>query len=211
MNNNIKQEMNKIEIPKELRGRSKAGVTKANLEMHNSKRRWFFNIGPAIAVSLAVGIFALNYFTNDSPENPIIKTIEYSNTFDLADTRQLVGWSDNVFIGKVLEQSGTKSLDGIPETQFKVEVTDQIKGELDGTVIVNQQGGYEDKELILVEGDQLLKDGQLYLFVTKHLKEESWHTLVPVYGDILITNEEAKKGFIEKYTAAYENEIPFEF
>ena len=41
------------------------------------------------------------------------------------------------------------------------------------------------------------------------MKEENWNTLVPVYGDILIANEEAKKELIEKYTTAYKNEIPF--
>jgi hypothetical protein len=209
MSNKIKQEMNRIEIPKELSKRSEMGVSKAKLEMGSSKFRWSVIIGPAIAASLALGIFAPNYFTNNLPENPIIKTIENSSAFDLSDTRQLVGWGDNVFIGKVLVQDGTKSLDGIPETQFKVEVTDNIKGEFDGTVIVNQQGGYKEQELILVENDQLLKEGQSYLFVTKYLEEENWHTLVPVYGDILITNEDEKEELIEKYTTAYENEIPF--
>lgn len=210
MSNKIKQEMNRIEIPKELSKRSKMGVSKAKLEMGNSRFRWSFIIGPAIAASLALGIFTSNYFTNNPPENPIIKTIENSSAFDLSDTPQLVGWADNVFIGKVLVQDGTKSLDGIPETQFKVEVTDNIKGELDGPVIVNQQGGYKEDELILVEDDQLLKEGQSYLFVTKYLEEENWHTLVPVYGDILINNVDVKENLIKKYKTAYENEIPFE-
>jgi hypothetical protein len=202
--------MNRIEIPNELSERSKIGVSKAKIEMGNSKFRWSFIIGPAIAASLALGIFVPNYFTNNPPERLIIKTIENSSAFDLSDTRQLVGWADNVFIGKVLVQDGNKSLDGIPETQFKVEVTDNIKGELDGTVIVNQQGGYKGKELILVDDDQLLKEGQSYLFVTKYLKEENWHTLVPVYGDILITNVDVKENLIKKFKTAYENEIPFE-
>lgn len=210
MSNKIKQEMKRIEIPKELSNRSKMGVSKAKLEMGNSKVRWSFIIGPAIAASLALGIFASNYFTNNPPENPIIKTIENSSAFDLSDTPQLVGWADNVFIGKVLVQDGTKSLDGIPETQFKVEVTDNIKSELEGTVIINQQGGYKEHELILVENDQLLKEGQSYLFVTKYLEEENWHTLVPVYGDILINNVDVKENLIKKYKTAYENEIPFE-
>ncbi|MET1013644.1 MAG: hypothetical protein ABWX61_03925 [Paenisporosarcina sp.] len=88
-------------------------------------------------------------------------------------------------------------------------MTDNIKGELDETVIVNQQGGYNEKELILVENDQLLKEGQLYLFVTKYLEEENWHTLVQFYGDIFITNVDEKEYLIKKYKTAYENEIPF--
>ncbi|MDQ8739459.1 hypothetical protein [Paenibacillus sp. LHD-38] len=212
MSNKIKQEMNKIEIPKELSERSEIGVSKAKLEMGNSKRRWTFVIASVMAASLALAIFGPNYFTNNPPENPGIRIIDLSKistAFDVSDTRRLVGWADNVFIGKVIGQDGTKSIDGFPETQFKVEVSDNIKGEFNGTVIVNQQGGYKGNELILIENDQLLQEGQSYLFVTRHLKKENWNTLVPVYGDILITNEEAKKELIEKYTTAYKNEILF--
>ena len=210
MNKKIMQEINKIEIPKELSERSKLGVEKAKSEMAYSKRRWSFGIVPIIVASMVLGVFVPNFFINNSPENPIIKTIEYSNAFDISDTRKLVGWADNVFIGEVKIQSGTKSLDGIPETQFKVEVTDNIKGEFDGTITVNQQGGYKENELILIENDQLIQEGQSYLFVTKYLEEENWHTLVPVYGDILITNEDEKEELIMKYTTAYKNEVPFE-
>ncbi|MDQ8737882.1 hypothetical protein [Paenibacillus sp. LHD-38] len=108
-----------------------------------------------------------------------------------------------------MKQNGTKSLDGFPETQFKVEVYENVKGKFNGIVIVNQQGGYQGDELVLIENDQLVNEGQSYLFVTKHLKEENWNTLVPVYGDILIDNEEAKKELIDKFTTAYKNEIPF--
>ena len=210
MNNNIKQEINKIEIPEELSERGKLGVTKAKLEMDKSKRKWPFILAPALAVALALGIFAPSYFTNNLTENPVTKTIEHSSAFDISDPQRLVGWADNVFIGTVLKQDGAKSIDGIPETQFEVEVSDNIKGDINGTVIVNQQGGYKDDELILVENDQLLQEGKSYLFVTKHLEEEGWNTLVPVYGDILIATNEDKINIVEKYKKAYAEEIPFE-
>ena len=202
MSNKIKQEMNKIEIPKEISIRSKIGISKGKLERNKPRFKRSFIIAPAIVASLALGIFTSSYFTNDSiPENPMIKTMEYNSSFDLEDTPRLIGWADNVFIGKVIKQSGTKSLGGIPETQFEVEVTENIKGDLEG---------YTDEELILVENDPLLKEGQLYLFVTKYLKEENWHTLVPVYGDILIKNDVERNNLIEEYKIEYENEIPFE-
>jgi hypothetical protein len=184
-------------------------VVLGGVEMRYSKSRWSFVLGSLIVASIALAIFAPNYFTNNPPENPVIRTFASSNAFDVTDTCRLVGWADNVFVGKVIKQVGTKSLDGNPETQFKVEVSDNVKGEFNGTVIVNQQGGFKRNELILFENDQLLHDGQSYLFVTKHLKEENWNTLIPVYGDILIANEEDKKELIEKYTTAYKNEIPF--
>lgn len=209
MSNKIKQEMNKIEIPKELSERSKMGVSKAKLEMGKSKRRWSYIIGPVIAASLALGIFGPNYFTNNPPENPTIQTMEMNTVIDIYNPREVVGFSNNVFVGKVIKQVGSKSLSSYPETQFEVEVFDTIKGELEGTIKVNQQGGYEGDNLFLMEDDKLLVEGETYLFATRYLKEENWHTVIPVGGDILINNEEERKKLIEKYTNAYENEVPF--
>ena len=122
---------------------------------------------------------------------------------------QVVGFSDNVFLGKVIKQVGTKSLSVYPETQFEVEVMDNIKGELKGTVKVNQAGGFEGDELFLMEDDKQLIEGNTYLFATRYLKEENWYTVIPVGGDIPVNSDEEKKELIEKYKKAYEEEIPF--
>ncbi|WP_066322450.1 hypothetical protein [Bacillus sp. FJAT-29814] len=210
MNNKIKQEIDKIEIPIELHDRSKMGVSKAKLEMGGSKRKWYYILAPVFVALLALAIVSPNLFSNEPPENPTIRTIEFSNAFDVSDARKLVGWSNNVFIGKVIDQVGNVSSGGVPETQFKVEVSENIKGNLNGTVIVNQQGGYDGDELILVEKDQLLQKGKSFLFITRKMEEKDWHSLVPVYGDIEITNEDFKREQVEKYKKAYEEEIPFE-
>lgn len=210
MNDKLIKEMNKIEIPRELSERSKIGVEKAKREVPRSNKKWYIFAAPALAAAVALSIAGPGLLSNKSTENPVIKTVEYNNTFDVSDPNRLVGWADSVFIGKVVEQSGTKSLAGLPETQFKVEVMDTIKGDIKGTVIVNQQGGYEGNELILVENDPLLENGKSYLFITKYLKDENWHTLVPVYGDIEITNESQKQELIEKFQKAYQEQIPFE-
>lgn len=210
MSDKLIKEMNKIEIPRELSERSKIGVEKAKREAPRSNKKWYIFAAPAIAATVALSIAGPGLLSNHTPENPVIKTVEYSSTFDVSDPNRLVGWADSVFVGKVVEQFGTKSLGGLPETQFKVEVMDTIKGDVKGTVIVNQQGGYEGKELVLVENDPLLENGKSYLFITKYLKEEKWHTLVPVYGDIEITSESKKLELINKYQKAYQQQIPFE-
>lgn len=209
MSNKIRQEMNRIEIPKELSERSRMGASKAKSEMGKSKRKWYFIIGPAIAASLALGIFLPNLITNNPPENPIIRTIETNTVIDINNPREVVGFSDNVFLGKVIKQVGTKSLNAYPETQFEVEVLDNIKGELKDTIKVNQQGGYDGEYLFLMENDKLLVEGQTYLFATRYLKEENWHTVIPVGGDIPFNSDEEKKELIEKYKKAYKEEIPF--
>ncbi|MFJ5718299.1 hypothetical protein [Neobacillus sp. NPDC093127] len=211
MNNNIKQEMDKIEIPKELSERSKMGISKAKLEMDKTKRKWSFIIGPAIAALLALGFFVPKFITNTPPENPIISTIETSSVIDIGNPREVVGFSDNVFFGKVIKQVGTKSLGGPPETQFEIEVLDNIKGELNGRIKVNQQGGFEGKYLFLIDDDKLLLEDQTYLFATKYESNENWHTLVPVGGDIPVNSDEDRKELIEQYKKAYQEEIPFKF
>ncbi|MRG85993.1 hypothetical protein [Salinibacillus xinjiangensis] len=203
MSNKIKQEMSNIKIPKELSERSKMGISKAKLEMGKSKRKWSYIVGPVIAAALALGIFGPNYFTDNPPENPTIQTMETNTVIDISNPREVVGFSDNVFVGKVIKQVGTKSLNSYPETQFEVEVLDNIKGELEGTITVNQQGGYEGDHLFLMEDDKLLVEGETYLFATRYLKEENWHTVIPVGGDIQINNEDESKELIDKYTNAY--------
>lgn len=211
MRNKIHSEMNKIEIPKELSDRSKIGVTKAKAEIENKpKKKWFAFAGPGLAAIIALGIASPGLLSDQPPKNPVIQTLQASYAFDVTDPQRLVGWADHVFIGKVVEMSGTSDEYGMLETQFKVEVAENIKGELQGQVMVNQQGGYEGENLILVENDQLLKEGESYLFISKKNEEQDWHTIVSVYGDIPINSEAHKEELISKYKKAYQEEIPFE-
>ncbi|RSD25511.1 hypothetical protein [Mesobacillus subterraneus] len=205
MSNNIRQEINKIEIPAELSTRSKKGIERAKAEMPSrSEKKWYFLAVPALAAALLFAIAGPDPFGYD------VITIQTSHAFDVSDSKKLVGWADDVFIGKVIKNEGTRDDDGMVETQFKVKVSHNIKGDLGGDVIVNQQGGYTGNTLVLVENDQLLKEGEQYLFITRHNTKGDWHTLVPVYGDILIENDQHKDALIAKYRDAYEQEIPFE-
>jgi hypothetical protein len=211
MSNKIHTEMNKIDIPSELSNRSKVGVQKAKAEMGKSNRKkWFTLAAPALAAMIALGIAGPGLLSDHPPKDPVIQTIQTSYAFDVTDTKRLVGWADHVFIGKVVEMSGTSDEYGMLETQFKVEVAENIKGDLQGEVTVNQQGGYEGKNLILVENDQLLEKGKSYLFVSRKNEEQNWHTVVSVYGNILINSEEQKEELLSKYKKAYQEEIPYQ-
>lgn len=69
MGNNIKQEVNKIEIPEKLSDRSRLGISQAKKEMNKGRKR--FNgkiIGVAAALILSLGAFALFY--NFDPNSP---------------------------------------------------------------------------------------------------------------------------------------------
>jgi hypothetical protein len=127
---------------------------------------------------------------------------------DFQDDRRLVGLVTNVFVGRVSSQSGTTVLDEFPETQFKVEVLENIKGTLTGTVTVNQQGGRQGDRLVLIEGDALLRPGQVYLFATRPYHERGWHTLVPRYGDLPIGDAQQRASLVARFKKAAQEQLP---
>jgi hypothetical protein len=118
-----------------------------------------------------------------------------------------------VFVGKVIAQTGTTT-DPYLRTQFSVEVLENIKGNLAGTVTVNQKGGYEHFEgkdyLILIEGDKLLEPDESYLFVTRG-NDARGHTFVPVYGNLLITDQADSQDKVERFERAFAQEIPLKY
>jgi hypothetical protein len=97
--------------------------------------------------------------------------MEVRYAFDAMDPRELVGFATNVFVGQVVEETGSEgaSLSGpgeraVPRTQFSVEVLKNVKGDVEGTVTVSQTGGYDEEEgrEVRVEGDSLLQPGKKY-------------------------------------------------
>lgn len=141
-----------------------------------------------IASLLVVGVLAVGLHTNII-KLPIERGIYLSYVADFSDNRVLVGASHNVFVAKVLEQSGTKDTGIGPETQFEVQVVFNIKGNLSGKVTVDQEGGYKNGVLYLVyegdavfpstqQGDALLKPGSTYLFTSRYDEKENWYTLI---------------------------------
>lgn len=111
---------------------------------------------------------------------PITRQIQVQYAADFSDDRILMGASHNVFVGKVIKQVGDKQPMQIPEVQFAVEVVYNIKGNLSGTVVVDQYGGYDNGILYYIEdAAPLLKPGATYLLATMYNRynEEDWYTL----------------------------------
>ncbi|MEV8634695.1 hypothetical protein AB0395_23865 [Streptosporangium sp. NPDC051023] len=96
--------------------------------------------------------------------------------FDATDDRKVAGWADDVFIGKVVakQEQTTAPRTKFPLTLWSVEVVENFKGDLSGTVTVSQYGGYDAKTntLRLMEEDTLLEPGQQYVFATNANKEK---------------------------------------
>jgi hypothetical protein len=96
---------------------------------------------------------------------------------DFEDPATLVGASHNIFVGKVLGKTGDKEIAKSPAGQYAVSVIRNVKGDLSGTVTVEQEGGYRDGKLYLMEGTTLLEDGATYLFATRYNKKDDAHTI----------------------------------
>ena len=147
--------------------------------------------------------------------------VEALYVFDVSDKRKLVGAASNVFVGRVIGKTGEKGVGGFdpegpsepvpdsPRTQFEVVVTENIKGDLKGPVTVSQEGGYAEyaankdypkaglkkgervRELMLFEGDPLLRPGQEVLLVTNHDEENDWYQVVgQPYGTVRLSADD---------------------
>lgn len=179
-----------------------------------------------------IAVFSIGLYTNII-KLPITKTVSPQYIADFTDDRILMGASHNVFIGKVIKQVGDKSLGGTPETQFTVDVLLNIKGNLQGEVMVNQSGGYKNGILYLVsdgdivtseikDGDELLTPGSTYLFATRYNSAENWYTLIShPSGKKLISRDKVLDKIqletlaksderTKKLQEAYKNEIPLD-
>jgi hypothetical protein len=78
---------------------------------------------------------------------------------------------------------------------------------------VSQTGGY-DKSVgreVRIEGDPLLKPGQVLLFATSYDREEGWYTVAAQpFGTVPIEDEQQKSNLVERFTQAREAQIPFD-
>lgn len=178
------------------------------LNKMETKKSIIFLVSAVILV--ACTLFGYNKWT--ASDNSDVTYIHSTFVTDLSDDRKLAGLANNVFIGKVISKAGDKKLDIIPETQFNVQVLENIKGSLKENIMVNQQGGYDsgnDKKLVLMENDKMIEPGKVYLFATRYNVDENWYTLIPEYGDKVLDNDTKKKEAVGKYKKAVNEQIEF--
>ncbi len=128
------------------------------------------------SVLIVIGV----YFATEIHRVEIVDNVY---AVDLSDDATLVGASHNVFIGKVVKKISEQPRRGVPETQYSVEVISNVKGELSGSVIVDQQGGYRDGVLYVIDASNdpktyMLEPGSTYVLSTRYNELNDWHTLI---------------------------------
>lgn len=138
-----------------------------------------------------------------------IKVIAGSGV-DFSDRRKLAGRSDNIFVGTVVG-NGVVDRDsrGGVYALFPVQVDENIKGNLTGTVTVRQAGGYDARygTVQIVNGDPLLKSGETYVFVTIADIARDVYTTFSGHGNIHVVSPEARSRLISEFEEAVRNQI----
>jgi hypothetical protein len=180
-----------------LESRKSIGYTNKN--MKGFIRHSLVGIAIIIAtLCLSVVAFYIpqkNHAPTTSPltENvtPMVK-MDPMYSIPLGDDRVLMGASHNVFVAKVISQIGTKSesVGGgrtFPVTQFSVELIYNIKGNLGGTITVEQIGGYQNGALMVSDGGDvfgpankpgdgyLMQPGMTYLLSTRRVNDSTYY------------------------------------
>jgi hypothetical protein len=143
--------------------------------------------------------------TMSKPSGAVGVEMEYAA--DFSNDKILMGASHNVFVGKIIKQIGSIDRGVGPETQFEVQIVLNIKGDLQGMVTVDQEGGYQNGIFYYIQdGAPLLRAGATYLLATRYNAQGNWHTLIPsISGSQFIIDDNGLS--IDKLQTLAKNDI----
>ncbi len=152
---------------------------------------------------------------------PFTRTTE-ARLFDgLNDDRILVGASHVVVVGKVIKKIGQTEGEAGPLTQFEIQIVQSIKGKLSGSFVLNQEGGYQNGILSLVEDQALLLSGTTYLLSARTDGQGNYLVIpfprarLPISADAKLTLQDlvslsALNKDVAALRDAYTHEIPLQ-
>lgn len=172
--------------------------------MKASTRRVLLFLGTLLCVLVVVGCGAVG------------GQMTGAASFQKEDIRKVVGVSTHIFVGRVVAVAGNEGIPTsgpgnvtIPRTQFSVSVLENVKGELSGTVTVNQMGGADDGGInVELEGDTLLEVGKTYLLATWYDSDKSWYSIIAEgYGNVQVEDAAARTREVERFRAAIAHQI----
>ncbi len=181
-----------------------------HMRIHSMTRIYFTAAAAVIVATLVASVLTLGG-RRDGTQPLTVARVEYVAVTDFSDDRRLVGFADDVFLGRVLGHQRTVEREPITETEFRVEVIEAIKGSLGGEVVVTQHGGYVAgrHEIQLMEGDRLLEPGRTYLFATKGTAAGT-QLLVPEFGDVEVRTAAHREDLRRRFIEARKNEVRYQ-
>ena len=163
---------------------------------------------PAEAGATAATEATMTEATRELAQNQCEDWVIVEHGFSGSDDTDLVGFADDVFVGRVEERvgsSGPSPARPFGSTRFRVEVLENVKGRVSGIVTVSQEGVRHPKRgcLMLAEDDPLLEPGQEVLFFTRRDEKRGWHQIVtPGYGDVRIEDEQHREELVRRFERA---------
>ena len=137
---------------------------------------------------------------------------------DPGDDRALAAYATDIFIGRVLDQTGAvgapTSAPGqeLPQSQFAVEFLHLLKGQAEGVVTVNQVGGLDTQAgaVMQLEGDALLRPGASELFLVVSVPERGWYQIVAAgHGHLAADDPAQRQTLIDRFSQADEKPVDF--
>jgi hypothetical protein len=162
---------------------------------------------------------------------PTLPTIEALPAFDTSDPRRLIGFSENLFVGRVEQKVSEVPLKstipdskGEPQVQFRVQVGETLKSggpeplSTGDRGVVDQMGGIDDKTgkpyvVNTITGgghytDNILQPDKEYLFATRYDPTRGFHTITAQpHGDVLLTGNEEGTATLELYRRSVKDQI----
>lgn len=116
----------------------------------------------AVATLSAGAAFGLTAANAGDSQLHAYNLIHPAYSFEVEDTTKLMGYSENVFIGRV-EKKARTLVDEV-STVWTVQVLESLKGDATGEVEIRQTGFVDDKNRIYETEDQpMLRRGREYL------------------------------------------------
>ncbi len=126
-----------------------------------------------LVVLLFLGIQIVSYLNHQSSPINLSSDPEQGNSSadsiisDYGNVRELVGISDNVFVAKIGNKIGSESPGAdFTASQFEAEVIFNIKGSLEGTVVVSD-----------FLNAHLLQSGVTYVLTTRYNPQKKWYAV----------------------------------
>lgn len=196
-------------------------------------KKWLKRISVVIvALVVAVGAYAGVLLALD--REPMISEARASWIYNVYDLREVVGFADHAFVGRVVSNNGREFPIGNfhwPYTNYDIEVLEVIKGDLAlGVIPVQKEGGllrfswlnfffYGGRRIYRVlEGDSLPQVGNTYLFTAVTWPDGTITINGSPNANLLlqdgsapgIARAYAEHDYIAQALEAYENQIVFD-
>lgn len=169
--------------------------------------------------------------TRNTSTPPVVKIMgEAIYEYDYSIDKYLMGVSHNVFVAKIVKQVGQQMRVGTPDTQFEAQVISNIKGNAQGIITIEQEGGYLKgilyvpyEDLMAPAGTKnaghLLEPGFIYVLAARHTQMGNPYTVVSVPSAARIMSQDSTLSNAQLQTiavndprvkqlqAAYPNEV----